>query len=62
MGLCDSSKNNNNEGAINNAGPGLPPQNIIPQPVEVTNLSSDLNAQISNTDNPIYNLQKVENT
>ena len=61
MGICDSSKNNNNEEAINNAGPGLPPQNIIPQPVEVSNLPSDLNAQITNTDNPIDNLNKVEN-
>ena len=55
MGICSSS-NNNNQGALNNTGPGLPPQEIIPQPIEVSNLTPDLNNQIVNQDNPIDNI------
>ena len=55
MGACTSSKNNTQSG-LSGTGPGLPPQEIIPQPVEVSNLSPDLNNQIVNQDNPIDNL------
>ena len=55
MGACTSSKNNSQSG-LSGTGPGLPPQEIIPQPVEVSNLTPDLNNQISNQDNPIDNL------
>ena len=45
MGVCKSSNNNNKE-LINTTGPGLPPQNIVPQPVEVVNVSPELSTQI----------------
>ena len=58
MGICNSSKNNNPD-ALNTTGPGLPPQEIIPQPVEVSNLTPDLNNQIDGTDN---NLDKIDDS
>ena len=61
MGICNSSNNNNKE-LINNSGPGLPPQNIIPQPVEVANMTPDLNTQISSPVNPIDKLENTQNT
>jgi len=50
MGICSSSENKN-ETPLNLTGPGLPPQQIIPQPVEVTNLepSSQQNIPTQNT-------------
>jgi hypothetical protein len=61
MGVCNSSNDNNKE-LINNSGPGLPPQNIIPQPVEVANMTPDLNTQISSPVNPIDKLENTQNT
>ena len=50
MGICSSSENKN-ETPLNLTGPGLPPQQIIPQPVEVTNLepSTQQNIPTQNT-------------
>ena len=45
MGICSSSENKN-ETPLNLTGPGLPPQQIIPQPVEVTNLEPTLQQNI----------------
>ena len=45
MGICSSSENKN-ETPLNLTGPGLPPQQIIPQPVEVTNLEPSLQQNI----------------
>ena len=45
MGSCSSS-NDKAESTVNLTGPGLPPQQIIPQPVEVTNLQSTLNDKL----------------
>jgi hypothetical protein len=55
MGACTSTKNNSQPG-LSGTGPGLPPQGIIPQPVEVSNLTPDLNNQNVYQDNPIDNL------
>ena len=60
MGICSSSKNNNTD-VINSTGPGLPPQEIIPQPVEVSNLTPELNNQIESTDNPIDKINESQN-
>ena len=46
MGNCCSSKENN-VAPFNLTGPGLPPQQIIPQPVEVTNIQPSLQEKIS---------------
>ena len=46
MGICNSS-NDKNQASLSNTGPGLPPQEIIPQPVEVANLEPELNNQIT---------------
>ena len=46
MGNCCSSKESN-EAPLNLTGPGLPPQEIIPQPVEVTNIEPSLQEKIS---------------
>ena len=40
MGIC-SSKNKNSE-LVNMTGPGYPPQQIIPHPVEITNIKPEL--------------------
>ena len=56
MGNCGSSKDNN-MGAVNLTGPGLPPQQIIPQPVEVTNLEQPLSSKLVS---PTENLQTSE--
>ena len=53
MGSC-SSENDKAGGPVNLTGPGLPPQNIIPQPVEVTNIEPNLSAQLVS---PPENLQ-----
>jgi hypothetical protein len=54
MGNCGSS-NDKNVGTTNMIGPGLPPQQIIPQPVEVTNIDHTLAEKISAP--PVDNLQ-----
>ena len=54
MGNCGSS-NDKNVGTTNMTGPGLPPQQIIPQPVEVTNIDHTLAEKISAP--PVDNLQ-----
>ena len=56
MGNCGSSKDNN-MGAVNLTGPGLPPQQIIPQPVEVTNLEQPLSSKLVS---PTEDLQTSE--
>ena len=61
MGVCKSSNNNNKE-LINTTGPGLPPQNIVPQPVEVVNVSPELSTQIVSQENPIDTLGNTQNT
>jgi hypothetical protein len=60
MGICSSSKNDNPD-VLNSTGPGLPPQEIIPQPVEVSNLTPDLNTQITTTDNPLDRMDDSQN-
>ena len=60
MGLCNSSKDNSQEG-LSNTGPGLPPQEIIPQPVEVSNLATDINNIATATDNPIDKVDTSQN-
>ena len=47
MGICASSNDKNQEMLNNSTGPGLPPKEIIPQPVEVTNPPNDLNTQLT---------------
>ena len=54
MGNCGSS-NDKNVGTTNMTGPGLPPQQIIPQPVEVTSIDHTLAEKISAP--PVDNLQ-----
>ena len=60
MGICNSSKNDNSD-ILNSTGPGLPPQEIIPQPVEVSNLTPDLNTQNTTTDNPLDKINDSQN-
>ena len=60
MGICNSSKNDNPD-ALNSTGPGLPPQEIIPQPVEVSNLTPEINNQITTTDNPLDKIGESQN-
>ena len=55
MGSCSSS-NDKAESTINLTGPGLPPQQIVPQPVEVANLEKPLDTQL----NPTENLQTAD--
>ena len=59
MGICTSSKNKNQVITINGepVTQGLPPQNVIPQPVELVNHVPELNNQIKSTDNNIENTQ-----
>ena len=57
MGSCNSS-NDKNEAAANLTGPGLPPQQIVPQPVEVVNLEQPLETKIVTP--PENNLQTSE--
>ena len=46
MGIC-SSKNKDSE-LVNMTGPGYPPQQIIPQPVEITNIKPELSGPPQN--------------
>ena len=45
MGSC-SSENDKAGGPVNLTGPGLPPQDVIPQPVEVLNIEPALSTQL----------------
>ena len=56
MGICDSSNEKNQELLNSSKGPGIPPDQIIPQPVEVTNLASELNNQTNNEEHQANNL------
>lgn len=58
MGICRSSNNKNQE-MLNNSGSGLPPQEIIPQAVEVTNITEDLNNQVTSQPEPVSNLDSA---
>ena len=60
MGVCNSS-NDKNQAMLNNTGPGLPPPEIVPQPVEVSNLQPDINNLITNQDDPLNKLDSTEN-
>ena len=46
MGSC-SSENDKAGGPVNLTGPGLPPQEVIPQPVEVLNVEPALSTQLA---------------
>ena len=46
MGSC-SSENDKAGGPVNLTGPGLPPQDVIPQPVEVLNVEPALSTQLA---------------
>ena len=46
MGSC-SSENDKAGGPVNLTGPGLPPQDVIPQPVEVLNIEPALSTQLA---------------
>jgi len=56
MGICDSSNDKNQELLNSSKGPGIPPDQIVPQPVEVSNLASDLNNQASKIEDQANNL------
>jgi hypothetical protein len=56
MGICDSSNNKNQELLNSTNGPGIPPNQIIPQPVEVVNLPSNSTNQVNNVDGNANNL------
>ena len=60
MGVCNSS-NDKNQAMLNNTGPGLPPQEIVPQPVEVSNLEPNLNNKITSQDDPLDKLDSTVN-
>ena len=59
MGICSSSQRGNIDDTLKNNGQGLPPINIIPQPIEVLRLNEDFNEKIINQNNPN---DKIENT
>ena len=50
MGSCSSS-NENDTGTNNITGPGLPPQEIVAQPVEVTNIEQNLQEKLTASPN-----------
>ena len=56
MGICDSSDAKNKELLNSTQGPGIPPEQIIPQPVEVANLTSNSSNQVNNIDEKVNNL------
>ena len=58
MGLCETS-NNREKG--NETGGGIPPSEIIPQPIEVTNITPNLINKITNLDNLNNNGEIVQN-
>ena len=55
MGICDSSNDKNQELLNSSKGPGIPPDQIVPQPVEVSNLASDLNNHASKIEDQANN-------
>ena len=62
MGSCNSS-NDKNEAAANLTGPGLPPQQIVPQPVEVVNLDQPLETKVvSPPENNLQTSETIQNT
>jgi hypothetical protein len=50
MGLCETTNKREKEQKIE-AGGGLPPSEIIPQPIEVSNIAPNLTNKITNLDN-----------
>ena len=62
MGSCNSS-NDKNEAAANLTGPGLPPQQIVPQPVEVVNLDQPLETKVvAPPENNLQTSETIQNT
>ena len=62
MGSCNSS-NDKNEAAANLTGPGLPPQQIVPQPVEVVNLDQPLETKVvTPPENNLQTSETIQNT
>ena len=61
MGICDSSEAKNKELLNSTQGPGIPPEQIIPQPVEVANLTSNFSNQVNNIDEKVNNLTNQGN-
>lgn len=61
MGLCCSSNERNKDISNNEACQGLPPKEIIPQPVEISNATTDLNTQIINYDNQNNKIEIIQN-
>ena len=59
MGIC-SSKNNTAD-QVNLTGPGLPPNKIIPQPVEIANYRTKLDAQLSAPPENLETAETVQN-
>ena len=62
MGICNSSNEKNQELLNSTKGPGIPPEQIIPQPVEVANLTSNSINQVNNIDENVNNLDAQRNT
>ena len=60
MGICSSSSDKSQD-ELNNSGPGLPPKEIIPQPIEVSNITPDLNAKITSKEVPAEKLDISQN-
>ena len=55
MGTCDSKKEGTNYISNNTQGDGLPPNGIIPQPVEVSNLAPEPNNNTTQPQNTVNN-------
>ena len=60
MGTCNSS-NDQNQGSLSNTGLGLPPKEIIPQPVEVSNIEPDLANQIITPGDQLAQIETIQN-
>ena len=60
MGLCQT-QNRRDKILNNETGGGIPPSDIIPQPVEVSNITPNLTSKITNLDNPNNNTGVVHN-
>jgi len=61
MGICDSSNDKNQELLNSSKGPGIPPEQLIPQHVDVSNIASILNNQANNIDEQVNKLETVQN-
>ena len=61
MGICDSSNEKNQELLNSSKGPVIPPEQIIPQPVEIANLASNSSNQVKNIDENVNNLDDQRN-